>query len=1093
VYKQGINVIEQTLDFVWLKICKKHLKAPEDIFVCMAYIPPTDSQYLASLGVDILEQINQGISKFSKMGHVILTGDLNARTGSELDLITGDNDMALPLDFQYIKDKQIPGRNSQDSTVNARGREILELCVSAGLRIVNGRKVGDTLGYHTCHKWNGSSVVDYLIASEALLDFIPTFKVKNFMADVSDHCCITWQIKTGLVQPPVQNEVTLPFPCSYKWNPEAKHAYEESFLSHSVQAEVRNFLKAKFSANEQDISLATNQITNIFQTAAEKSLRKRSSATKRRRPQQPWHDKSLKQQRRDLLYKGSLMTKYPSDPQIRSRYFRALKLYRKNCKKQCRLHKQQLITQLDNLYESHPKAYWELVKKLREDNDSNNSAKISPTAWLQHFQSLGQKENFKMPLKLNTVNEELSTLENSKNFTELDFKITESEIMKGIANLKNGKAAGPDGICNELLKHSTHAMLAPLQKIFNLVLTSGVYPDSWARGFIKPLHKKEDPLIPNNYRGITITSVMGKLFNSILNARIINFLDKQKLMCSEQIGFKAKSRTSDHIFVIKALMDKAKKERKPLYMCFVDFQKAFDSISHPCLLYKLLKMNMNGCVYQLIKDMYRKTILQVNVGKGLTTDFTSDVGVRQGDNLSPTLFNLYINDIPRIFDNTCKPVSLGARSLSCLLYADDLVLLSESADGLKNALNRLSEYCNDWGLTVNPKKTKALVFNDKKGDVKLTIDSTDIESVNEVTYLGTVIDKNGTFQSCLKGLYCKGLKAMFKLRKALSPMPKVETGVHLFNHMIKPILLYGSEIWSYALFGIRNSKNIQAHNIAQRYHSKKPEIESCQLKYCKSLLGLPRNTDNCVAYGELGVYPLYIEAIDRMLKYWHALEKNTSNVLLHDAYACVKVLHQKGANTWLSFANSIRDITGSRNTRAPTLDEIRALKTKMRKLYRQYWETNLQSDTKSRSIHGRKLRTYRKFKTIFGTETYLISCTNPNWRMSLTRFRASAHRLAIEMGRRSRTALENRLCTKCHLNMIEDEWHFLFVCPLYQDVREIMMNLILNKSPQFHQLDNDDQLCWLMSNQDREIITALANYVHTAMNIRFPKPTVQDP
>ena len=123
-----------------------------DIFICVAYIPPSDSQYLASRGVDILEQIQNSISKYSKLGQVVLTGDLNARTGHDVDFVTEDSDKSLPLDFHYLTDKQITFRNSLDSTINARGKEILEICISARLRILNGRKIGDTLGYHTCHK-----------------------------------------------------------------------------------------------------------------------------------------------------------------------------------------------------------------------------------------------------------------------------------------------------------------------------------------------------------------------------------------------------------------------------------------------------------------------------------------------------------------------------------------------------------------------------------------------------------------------------------------------------------------------------------------------------------------------------------------------------------------------------------------------------------------------------------------------------------------------------------------------------------------------------------------------------------------------------
>lgn len=89
----------------------------------------------------------------------------------------GDNADELPPELNYVTDTQIPVRNSLDPIINSRGKEILDLCVASRMRILNGRKIGDSLGYHTCHKWNGSSVVDYAIVSEELLQHIPYFNL----------------------------------------------------------------------------------------------------------------------------------------------------------------------------------------------------------------------------------------------------------------------------------------------------------------------------------------------------------------------------------------------------------------------------------------------------------------------------------------------------------------------------------------------------------------------------------------------------------------------------------------------------------------------------------------------------------------------------------------------------------------------------------------------------------------------------------------------------------------------------------------------------------------------------------------------------
>ena len=107
------------------------------------------------------------------------------------------------------------------------------------------------------------------------------------------------------------------------------------------------------------------------------------------------------------------------------------------------------------------------------------------------------------------------------------------------------------------------------------------------------------------------------------------------------------------------------------------------------------------------------TKLAVKVGDHLTPFFHSYVGVRQGDVLSPTLFNFFINDVIASFDTACDIPKLGNLNINCLLYADDLVLISKSEKGLQQAVTSLEKYCETWGLTINPDKTKIVVFNKK--------------------------------------------------------------------------------------------------------------------------------------------------------------------------------------------------------------------------------------------------------------------------------------------------------------------------------------------------------------------------------------------
>ena len=111
--------------------------------------------------------------------------------------------------------------------------------------------------------------------------------------------------------------------------------------------------------------------------------------------------------------------------------------------------------------------------------------------------------------------------------------------------------------------------------------------------------------------------------------------------------------------------------------------------------------------------MYECTEASVKYKENISDSVFIDRGLKQGDSLSPNLFNIYINDLPEIFDSDCKPVNLNNMSLSCLMFADDLLLLSESAEGLQKSLEKLSNYCKKWQLSININKTKVIVFQQK--------------------------------------------------------------------------------------------------------------------------------------------------------------------------------------------------------------------------------------------------------------------------------------------------------------------------------------------------------------------------------------------
>ena len=132
-----------------------------------------------------------------------------------------------------------------------------------------------------------------------------------------------------------------------------------------------------------------------------------------------------------------------------------------------------------------------------------------------------------------------------------------------------------------------------------------------------------------------------------------------------------------------------KKEKKRLYACFFDLHKAYDSINRVRLFYLLLKnFSIGGNFLSTLQNIYDVNNIFVKVSGGLTDPFFTTTGLKQGDVLSPILFNLFLNDLPNIFDHQCDPVTIGNESTNALIWADDSLVLSTSSDGLKRAIQK---------------------------------------------------------------------------------------------------------------------------------------------------------------------------------------------------------------------------------------------------------------------------------------------------------------------------------------------------------------------------------------------------------------------
>ena len=216
----------------------------------------------------------------------------------------------------------------------------------------------------------------------------------------------------------------------------------------------------------------------------------------------------------------------------------------------------------------------------------------------------------------------------------------------------------------------------------------------------------------------------------------------------------------------------------------------------------MLKKGISLKFVRLMKDIYFKSKTCVQLDKGLSNTFDLYVGLKQGCNLSPIFFNLFVNDLITYINSANSGASvLENLKVSCLLYADDLVLISETKEGLQESLNALDQFTSDWFMQVNPEKTKCLLFSKSRKQEKVNYEFKSgkhvLENCTEYCYLGVIFVQSGSLKTASKALNDKAQGAIFSLLKDINKHHacKFDILLDLFDKMIVPIALYNSEVW----------------------------------------------------------------------------------------------------------------------------------------------------------------------------------------------------------------------------------------------------------------------------------------------------------
>ena len=373
--------------------------------------------------------------------------------------------------------------------------------------------------------------------------------------------------------------------------------------------------------------------------------------------------------------------------------------------------------------------------------------------------------------------------------------ILKSEIRAALTQMKNGKAPGPDSVKIEILNASSEESVKILQKIYNKELLTQKIPKYWKNATIILLHKKGSKSEVKNYRPISLMPHIHKLYTKIIKNRIERTLNENQP--PEQAAYRTGYSTTDHLHTIRQIMEKALEYKIHLYMAFIDYEKAYDSISHEAIFRAMRNQGIDQVYINIIRDAYTNRTAQIQTDV-LSRKIDINKGVRQGDTLSPNLFTAALQEIFKRVDFEGKGIKIQGERLSNLRFADDIVLFSQSIKELQEMITLLNDEGKKDGMKLNKEKTKIMGnIYANKNDFKISVEGVELTLVESYTYLGQLLTTDNNIAKEISRRTGQGWTTFGKYSHLLN---NTKTPICLkrkiMNGVILPAMTYGSQTWS---------------------------------------------------------------------------------------------------------------------------------------------------------------------------------------------------------------------------------------------------------------------------------------------------------
>ena len=1086
------SVIDKTFEGIFA-IELTHKVIGTKILLLSCYLPPEYSPHGRNATSFYDHLTSLCYTHLSNYEHVYFCGDVNARIGKLVDC-NADIDI------------QLPPRIVIDEKDNSHGKGFIEFLIENKFCVLNGRFDKEKDNFTSTGR--GRSVVDYIFCPHDNFEYCSDFTVNTCKSLVEKH---------GL-QAFVNNRSKPPDHSLIKINVQITSimtSNDNNAQSSTVDSTVLNKMPYKVSeipVTFMNNEIACNELLNLIeelevcrenQASVDKMYEKLITcifaemdrhlfkytgvkSKKMYKVKKPYWNDELKSLWSDMCNKEKTYLAYRGSNHIRSllrqQFLDASRIFNKKLRQAERNYNKSMQDEMESVCTDNPRQFWEYIKKLgpkpsnkilQEVYDENGNIKCDLDSvlhkWKVEFENLYKSEsdsfddNFYTEIKSLLRTRELNM--NDPLYVSnavLNRSLTLDEVSNVIDRLKNKKATGIDLIPNEVLR--SDVVKTCLLNFFQFYFDTGLLPQCWGKAIIKPIPKSKsnDPRIPLNYRGINLLSCIYKTYSTVINQRLLFFLENNNLLCDEQNGFRAKRSCLEHIYTLYTVIKNRKNQSLDTYVAFIDFSKCFDLIDRDMLYFKLIETGIDGKMYFTLKSMYSNTMSSVNINGNLTEWFYTMNGCRQGDVTSPTAFSILINDLLKELKASNMGVTVNDLIISALAYADDIVLLAESPAQLQSLIDIVHRWCCKYRFIVNPSKSNVVHFRNppkQRTDFKFMLGTiAELNVVENYKYLGTFFDEYLTFGKATEVLSAAANRALGSMINKFKSMREMNyrTYTKLYESLVCPVMDYGSAVWGMKSY----DKLDQVHNRAMRFFA-----------------GVHRLCPIPGFVGDMG----WLDNLSRWkierIRLWNRLintndDRLVKKIFLWDKEMCTNT---NKAN----FISHLKQVCSDCELNECYVEnrqiDIAYVKRCLLEKLGDKWFASC--------VNMSKLDLYKQIKTSFGTETFLTLNIDRYEKSLLAQLRYGILPLRVETGRFVNEKRCDRICTLCNTGNVEDQIHFLFHCNLYETQRNEFYVKARNIIERWDELSDIDKLASLFKHMSR----ALGKYVKNIFLLRRNK------